>query len=115
MKKFFKGDKNFKVKTVDNRILVDYLKRSALVLSRVDKRGEYYLENIFTDENQFINSKGNTEFVVAFDDRGFWVTLEMTPSANLLKVADKKIELGTPIKPGFVNDWINDRFGIFRD
>lgn len=115
MEKFSKGSKNFKVKKVDNQILVDYLKKSALALSRMGKEGEYYLENVFTDENQFINSNGNTEFVIAFDDRGFWVNLEMTPSANLLKVADKRIELGIPLKPGFVNNWINDRFGIFRD
>lgn len=115
MEKFSKGSKNFKVKKVDNQILVDYLKKSALALSRMGKEGEYYLENVFTDENHYTNSDGNTEFVIAFDDQGFWVNLEMTPSANLLKVADKRIVMGLPLKPGFVNNWLNDHFGVFRD
>ena len=102
--------KSFEVKKVDNQILVDYLKKSVSVLDRIDKRDEIYIQNIFTDENHYINSKGNSEFVIAFDDRGFWVTLEMTPSANLLKVADKSIVMGLPLKPGFVNDWINNKY-----
>ena len=112
MNKFHK--RKFKTKKVEDLVLVDYLKKSASVLNMMDRRGENYLQNIFTDENHFTNSSGNTEFVVAFDDRGFWVTLEMTPSANLLKVADKRIEMGLPLKPGFVNDWINNKFGIFK-
>lgn len=104
--------KSFEVKKVDNQILVDYLKRSVSMLDRMGKEGEIYLQNIFTDEDHYTNSKGNTEFVIAFDDRGFWVTLEMTPSANLLKVADKSIVMGLPLKPGFVNDWINNKFGF---
>lgn len=101
---------NFKVKKVDNQILVDYLKKSVSMLSRIGKEGEYFIENIFTDENHYINSNMNVEFVIAFDDRGFWVRLEMTPSVNLLKVGAKGIEMGLPLKPGFVNDWLNNKY-----
>lgn len=102
--------KSFKVKKVDHQILVDYLKKSVSILERVDKSDEIYIENIFTDENHYINERGNSVFVIAFDDRGFWVRLEMTPSANLLTVGAEGIEMGLPLKPGFVNDWINKKY-----
>lgn len=112
MVKSFESGENFKVKKVDHQILVDYLKKSVLALSRVGKEGEYYLQNIFTDDNHHTNSRGNIEFVIAFDDRGFWVMLEMTPSANLLTVGAEGIEMGLPLKPGFVNDWLNNNFRV---
>lgn len=90
--------------------MVDYLKKSVSALSRVGIEAGNFLNNIFTNENRYTNSRGNTEFVIAFDDRGFWVMLEMTPSANLLKVGAEGIEMGLPLKPGFANDWINNKY-----
>ena len=116
MVKSFEGGENFgenfKVKKVDHQILVDYLKKSVSVLGRIGREGENFLHNIFNDENHYTNSRGNTQFVIAFDDRGFWVLLEMTPSANLLTVGAKGIEMGLPLKPGFVNDWLNNNFRV---
>lgn len=109
---FFKG-KDYKVKDVDNQVLIDYLKKSAGVLNRIGKEGEYFLGKLFTDENHIINSDGNVEFAITFDKRGFWLNLEMTPSETLLKVGDKKVIYGLALQRCFVTDWLNDKFGIF--
>lgn len=110
---FFEDHKEYKLKNVDNQVLIDYLKKSAGTLYRIGKEDEYLLGKLFADDNHIINSDGNVEFAITFDKRGFWMNLEMTPSATLLKVGDKKIVLGIALQPCFVTEWLKDKFGIF--
>ena len=112
MNKFHK--RKFKTKEVDDLVLVDYLKTAILAFNRMDQKDEVDLQQIFSKENSFINDQRNTEFVLDFDERGFWVTIEMTPSANMMKLVSKNKRVMVPIMPGFVNNWLNSRFGIFK-
>lgn len=109
---FFKG-KDYKLKNVDDQVLIDYLKHSAGTLYKIGKEREYFLEMLFTDDNHIINSDGNVEFAITFDKRGFWLNLEMTPSETLLKVGDKKVIYGLALQRCFVTDWLNEHYGIF--